>query len=92
MQCWCHSLVEQAPRWLGAIQEALARQDSGSPWLDPQGEALKATNPGCALLQAATHLLAWAKTQWAELVDYGWNDRLRFLWLWGAERGLGRLV
>jgi hypothetical protein len=92
MQRWCHSLVEQAPRWLGAIQEALARQDSGSPWLDPQGEALKATNPGCALLQAATHLLAWAKTQWAELVDYGWNDRLRFLWLWGAERGLGRLV
>ena len=41
---------------------------------------------------ASLHLLAWAKTQWPELVGYGLNDRLRFLGLWGNGRGLGRLV
>ena len=92
LQRWCCSWREQASGWLGPIQEALARQDSRSPWLDPQGETLKATGLENALFRAATYLLAWAKTQWAELVDYGWNDRLRFLWVWGAGRGLGRLV
>jgi hypothetical protein len=92
LQRWCQSLVEQATRWLGVVQQTLAAQDSGSPWLDPQGEAPRARSPAAALLQAAVHLLAWAKTQWPELAGYGWNDRLRFLWLWGANRGLGRLV
>jgi hypothetical protein len=92
MQRWCKSFAEQAPRWLGGVQQTLATQDSSSPWLDPHGEAPKATSPAQALLQAAVHLLAWAKTQWTELAEYGWNDRLRFLWLWGANRGLGRLV
>lgn len=92
MQRWCKSLTELAPRWLGAVQETLARQDSGSPWLDPQGEVVRARNPAAALLPASEHLLAWGKTQWAELARYGRDDRLRFLWLWGANRGLGRLV
>jgi hypothetical protein len=92
IQRWRQSFGEQAARWLGSVEETLAQQDSGSPWLDPQGEAPRAANPAQALLQAAVHLLAWAKTQWVELAGYGWNDRLRFLWLWGANRGLGRLV
>jgi len=92
MQRWRQSFAEQVPRWLGPVQQTLAAHDSGSPWLDPQGEAPRADSPAQALLQAAVHLLAWAKTQWAELAEYGWNDRLRFLWLWGANRGLGRLV
>jgi hypothetical protein len=92
MQRWCRSFMRQACRWLGAVQTTLASQDSGSPWLDPQGEALRARSPTCALLQAAVHLLAWAKTQWPELAEYGWNDRLRFLGLWGEGLGLGRLV
>ncbi|HEY5574897.1 MAG TPA: DUF6431 domain-containing protein [Anaerolineales bacterium] len=92
MQRWCRSFIEQACRWLAAVQETLAQQDSGSAWLDPHGEAPRAANPAGALLQAAIHLLAWAKTQWPELAGYGRDDRLRFLWLWGANRGLGRLV
>jgi hypothetical protein len=48
--------------------------------------------PPRALLHAALHLLAWAKTRWAELAGYSLEDRLRFLWHWGAGRGLGRLV
>ena len=92
MQRWNQSFVEQAPGWLGPVEETLAQQDSSSPWLDPQGEAPRAANAAQALLQVAVHLLAWAKTQWVELAGYGWNERLRFLWLWGANRGLGRLV
>jgi hypothetical protein len=61
-------------------------------WLDPQGEAPQAENAAVALLSASLHLLAWSKTAWSPLVGYGLNDRLRFLGLWGAERGLGRLV
>lgn len=60
--------------------------------MDPQGEALQAANVVMALLVASLHLLAWAKTQWPELVGYGLNDRLRFLGLWGSGRRLGRLV
>jgi hypothetical protein len=92
LQRWCQSFAEQASRWLGAVQQTLAAQDSSSPWLDPHGEAPRARSPAAALLQGGVHLLAWAKTQWLELAEYGWNDRLRFLWLWGANRGLGRLV
>ncbi len=92
MQRWCGSFAEQASRWLRAVQTALAQQDSGSPWLDPHGEALKAGGPAQALLGASEHLLAWGKTRWAEAVGYGRNDRLRFLWLWSSGRSLGRLV
>lgn len=92
MQRWCKSLGAQAGRWLGAVQSKLARQDSTSAWLDPHGEAPRAGNPTQALLAAAVHLLAWGKSRWAELVEYSWNDRLRFLGLWGSREGLGRLI
>ncbi len=92
MQRWCQSFAAQASRWLGALQATLAAQDSGSSWLDPYGEGSCAVSPAHALLQAAVHLLAWAQTQWPELAGCGWNDRLGALWLWGANRGLGRLV
>lgn len=92
MQRWWASLGRQAVRWLGAIQTFLAEQDSGSSWLDPQGEAAQSLTTMQALLSVAGHLLAWAKSHWAELARYGWNDRLRFLWLWGSGRGMQRLV
>jgi hypothetical protein len=92
MQRWWQSLGEQAGRWLTAIQVALAQQDSPSPWLDPHGAAAQAKTMGQALLEAGGHLLAWAKSHWQQLAAYGWEDRLRFLWLWGNEQGLGRLV
>ena len=92
MQRWCGSFVEQASHWLGAVQATLAQQDSGSPWLDPHGEALSAKGPAQALLGGSEHLLAWGKTRWAEAARYGRNDRLRFLWWWRSGRGLGRLI
>ncbi len=92
LQRWCSSFGEQARRWLKAVQEWLAQQDSRSGWLDAQGEALKAGTPCQALLAASEHLLAWGKSQWAEVVEYGLEKRLNFLWLWGANAGLGRLV
>ena len=92
IQRWCSSFAQQASRWLGAVQATLAQQDSGSPWLDPHGEALQAQDPAQALLGASEHLLAWGKTRWAEAAEYGRNDRVRFLWWWSSGRGLGRLV
>jgi len=92
IQRWCSSFGEQARRWLKAVQEWLAQQDSLSGWLDAQGEALRANNPGQALLAASEHLLAWGKSQWAAMADYSLDKRLSFLWLWGANTGLGRLV
>lgn len=92
MQRWCKAYGGEAARWLGAVQETLAQQDSSSTWLDPQGEAPRAQTSAEALLAASEHLLAWGKTRWAEAAAYGRNERLRFLWLWGANRGLGRLV
>lgn len=92
MQRWCRAFGGEASRWLGAVQETLAQQDSLSTWLNPQGEAAKTQNAAEWLLVASEHLLAWGKTQWAEAAAYGRNERLRFLWLWGANRGLGRLV
>jgi hypothetical protein len=80
------------PTYDAALQGTLAEQDSTSSWLDPQGEAAQVRNVAEALLAASEHLLAWGKTQWAELEGYGRNERLRFLWLWGANQGLGRLV
>lgn len=92
MQRWCRAFGGEASRWLGAVQEALAQQDSGSCWLDPQGEALQGQNAAEALLIASEHLLAWGKTRWAEVAGYSRAERLRFVWLWGANHGLGRLV
>jgi hypothetical protein len=92
MQRWCKAYGGEASRWLGEVQETLAQQDSFSIWLDPQGESLQAQTSAEALLTASEHLLAWGKTRWAEAAGYGRNERLRFLWLWGANRGLGRLV
>jgi hypothetical protein len=92
IQRWCASFQEQAGRWLKAVQEWLAAQDSRSGWLDAQGEALQSDNSEQALLAASEHLLAWGKTQRVELAEDGLDKRLHFLWLWGANRGQGRLV
>ena len=92
MRRWCDSLAEHASGWWAAVQQTLAEQDAASPLLDPLGEAAGPREAPRALLQAALHLLAWAKTRWAELANYGLADRLRFLWHWGAGRGLGRLI
>jgi len=89
---WCDSFAEHASVWWAAIQQALAEHDAASPLLDPLGESAGPRDAPRALLLAALHLLAWAKTRWAETVEYGLADRLRFLWHWGAGRGLGRLV
>jgi hypothetical protein len=89
---WCDSFAEHASVWWAAVQQTLAQQDAASPLLDPLGEAAGPSDAPRALLQAALHLLAWAKTRWPELATYGLADRLRFLWHWGAGRGLGRLI
>jgi hypothetical protein len=92
MRRWCEAWAEHAATWLAAVQRTLAEHDAASPWLDPLGESAGPREVPRALLQAALHLLAWAKTRWPECAQYGLADRLRFLWHWGAGRGLGRLV
>jgi Domain of unknown function (DUF6431) len=89
---WCVSFAAHAPAWLGPVLETLAEHDARSPLLDPLGENAGPRDAPRALLQAALHLLAWAKTQWPEVITYGLADRLRFLWHWGAGQGLGRLI
>ena len=89
MQRWCASFQEQSARWLKAVQEWLAQQDSRSGWLDAQGEALQAGCPEQALLTASEHLLAWGKSQRVEMAEYGLEKRLSFLWLWGANQRVG---
>jgi hypothetical protein len=90
---WCDAFVQHAATWLGAVQRTLAEHDAASPLLDPLGQTAGLRDaPPPAVLRAALHLLAWAKTRWVELADYGLEDRFRFLWHWGAGRGLGRLV
>jgi hypothetical protein len=89
---WCVSFAQHAPTWWAAIQQTLAQHDAGSPSLDPLGENAGPRDAPGALLQAALHLLAWAKTRWPEVTAYGLTDRMRFLWHWGAGQGLGRLV
>jgi uncharacterized protein DUF6431 len=89
---WCVSFAAHAPAWLGPVLETLAEHDAPSPLLDPLGEAAGPHDAPRALLHAALHLLAWAKTQWPEVVTYGLADRLRFLWHWGCGQGLGRLI
>jgi len=92
IQRWCYSFAQQAARWWAAVQGELAVHDSGSPGLDPFGEGVSEQSAPRALLQAAVHLLAWAKTRWTQVADYGLNDRLCFLWQWGYAKGLGRLI
>lgn len=89
---WCDAFAHQAPTWLAAVQQTLAEQDAGSPLLDPLGETVGPRDVPRALLHAALHLLAWAKTRWTELAPYGLKDRWRFLWHWGTGQGLGRLI
>jgi hypothetical protein len=89
---WCVSFAAHAPTWWTAVQQTLAQQDAGSPALDPLGANTGLHDAPRALLQAALHLLAWAKTRWPEIGSYGLADRLRFLWHWGAAQGLGRLI
>ncbi len=89
---WCDSFADHAASWWAAVQQTLARHDASSPLLDPLGASAGPCDAPRALLQAALHLLAWAKTRWPALVAYGLTDRLRFLWHWGAGRGLGRLI
>jgi hypothetical protein len=92
-QRWCGRFVAYALEWLQALEKTLAEQDSGSPWLDAQGEALKNDRAPRSLLQASIHLLAWAKGRWREVEDFVLNDRLRFLWYWGnRQAGLTRLA
>ena len=89
---WCRSFSQHAPTWLAAVQQMLSQHDAALPWLDALGEPTEPRDAAGALLRAATHLLAWAKTRWTHLLPYGLHDRLRFLWHWGHGRGLGRLV
>lgn len=89
---WLHSFAEQAPRWLLAVQQTLAHHHSASPLLDVLGPSAGPKCPPAALLFAATHLLTFAKTCWAELACHHAADRLRFLWHWGSAHRLGRLV
>jgi hypothetical protein len=89
---WCRAFAAQAPAWLAAVQSALAKHDPAAPVLDALGPAAGPVESPRALLQAALHLLAWAKTRWADLAGHGPADRLRFLWHWGHGRGLARLI
>ena len=89
---WCRSFADLAPRWLADVQQTLSLHDAALPWLDALGEPTEPRHTAGALLRAATHLLAWAKTRWSDVLSYGLNDRLRFLWLWGHGRSLGRLI
>ncbi len=89
---WRTAFAAQAPRWLAAVQQTLARHHAASPLLDPLGPSAGPKSAPAALLFAAGPLLAWAKTCWAELAHHQAADRLRFLWHWGAARWLGRLV
>lgn len=75
---WCDSFADQAAGWWAAVQQTLAQHDAGSPLLDPLGASAGPREAPRALLQAALHLLAWAKTRWPALVAYGLTDRLRF--------------
>lgn len=57
MQRWWKAFGGEASRWLGVLEAVLAQQDSGSPWLDPQGEAVRAENVAQALLTIKSVIL-----------------------------------
>ncbi len=88
MQRWCSSFQQLALVWLLWIAKVLAEQDIQSEWLEAGG----GSNDAEKLLEAAMHLLAWAKSRWRELGKYGFKDWLHFLWVWGWQQGLGRPV
>jgi len=88
MQRWCSSFQQLAVVWLSWIAKVLAEQDIHSAWLEAGG----GSNDAEKLLEAAMHLLAWAKSRWRELGKYSFKDWLHFLWVWGWEQGLGRPV
>jgi len=89
---WCQSFAAQAPKWLGEIEQTLAQHDPATPLLNANGQDTGMVEPARTLLAASLHLLAWAKTQYVQIANYGLGDRLRFLWHWGHARGLNRLV
>jgi hypothetical protein len=89
---WCRSFAAQASSWLSEIEQVLAQQDPVTPLLDAHGQSSQPLDTPQAVLAASLHLLAWAKTQYAELSEYGLPERMRFLWHWGHARGLTRLV
>jgi hypothetical protein len=93
MQRWVAAFAGRAATWLPAVGRTLAEQDSHSPWLEARPPTAAAgQSMGTLLLTATLHLLAWAKTRWPELAGYSLADRLAFLWHWGHDRRLGRLV
>lgn len=96
MQRWVGVFSSRAAIWLLAVLAELARQESGSRWLEPRGptagDARGGVSVAQSLLLAGLDLLAWAKSRWQELADYGVADRLAFLSHWGHGRGLDRLV
>ena len=73
MKRWCGSFATQAAAWLGELEQTLAQHDPALPVLDALGHAWRAgpLDSPRALLWASLHLLAWAKTRWTKLVDYG---------------------
>ena len=92
MKRWCHSFATQAVAWLGESEQTLAQHDPALPLLDALGQNVGPLDRPRALLAASLQLLAWAKTRWAELTNYGLTDRFRFLWHWGHALGLARLI
>jgi hypothetical protein len=93
MQRWAVAFAGRAATWLPAVGQTLAGQDSRSPWLEPRPPTeVAGQSVGALLLAATVYLLAWAKTRWPALAGYGLADRLAFLWHWGDDRGMGRLV
>jgi len=96
MRRWCQSFAAHAPAWLAEVEQALATHTPSVPLLTPLGGGIKTSAaatpiPGL-LLAASRYLLAWAQVHLAQARAYGSNDRLRFLWLWGHDRGLVRLI
>ena len=96
MRRWCAAFAAHAPAWLAEVEQTLATRAPSVPLLTPLGGGIKTSAaatpiPG-VLLAASRYLLAWAQVHLAQARAYGSNDRLRFLWLWGHERGLARLI
>jgi hypothetical protein len=93
MQRWVAAFAGRAATWLPAVGQALAGQDNHSPWLEPRPPTeVAGQGVGALLLATTVYLLAWAKTRWPEVTGYSLADRLAFMWHWGHDRGLGRLV